>query len=169
VDFLSHDVAPPHAVDELLDRCFGPARHNRTAALLRQGAPRIEQASFVALDGDVLVGSVEAWEVAWRHPRGTLGLALLGPLVSHPDRRGERIGVRLMDLAIAELDKLKLPVMLIGDAPYYGRWGFEAVHTRDWLLPGPVDRARLLLRAPHAQRLRGPAVIAAPGDASAAA
>jgi predicted N-acetyltransferase YhbS len=96
-------------------------------------------------------------------------MALLGPLVSHPDRRGERIGVRLMDLAIAELEKLKLPVLLIGDAPYYGRWGFEAVHTREWLLPGPVDRERLLLRAGHPQRYRGPAVIAAPEGASAAA
>jgi predicted N-acetyltransferase YhbS len=169
VDFLSHDVAPPHAVDELLDLCFGPARRNRTAALLRCGAPRIEPASFVALDGEMLVGSVEAWEVEWRHPRGQQKMALLGPLVSHPDRRGERIGVRLMDLAIAELDKLTLPVMLIGDAPYYGRWGFEAVHTGDWLLPGPVDRARLLLRAAHPQRFRGPAVISAAEGASAAA
>lgn len=169
MDFLSHDVAPPHAVDQLLDRCFGPARRNRTAALLRRGAPRIELASFVALDGDTLVGSVEVWLVEWQHPRGPRPMALLGPLVSHPARRGERIGIRLMDLALAEIDKLKLPVMLVGDAPYYARWGFEATHTAEWLLPGPVDRERLLLRARHAQQYRGPAVIAAPQGASAAA
>lgn len=169
MDFLSHDVAPPNAVDELLDRCFGPARRNRTAALLRRGAPRLDSASFVALDGDTLVGSVEVWMVEWRHPRGPRPMALLGPLVSHPARRGERIGMRLMDLAVAEIDKLKLPVMLVGDAPYYARWGFEATHTGEWQLPGPVDRERLLLRARHAQQYRGPAVIGASDGASAAA
>jgi predicted N-acetyltransferase YhbS len=170
VDFLSHDSVAPHAVAELLDSCFGPARHRRTAALLRDGAPRIETAGFVALDGDRLVGSVEAWLLDWQHPKGNRPIALLGPLVSHPARRGERIGIRLMDLALAELDKLHLPVMLIGDAPYYARWGFSAQHTGEWALPGPVDRDRLLLRFAAGHRLRGPATLAAPqGEDSAAA
>jgi predicted N-acetyltransferase YhbS len=174
VDFLSHDSVSPETVADLLDRCFGPARHRRTAALLRAGAPRIEQASFVALDGDTpdrngLVGSVEAWRLDWQHPRGSRPVALLGPLVSHPARRGERIGTRLMDLALAELDKLHLPVVLIGDAPYYSRWGFSAKHTGEWMLPGPVDRERLLLRCGAGHRLRGPATLAAAGANSAAA
>lgn len=160
VDFLSHDSVAPDAVAELLDSCFGPARHRRTAALLRDGAPRIEAASFVALDGEALVGSVEAWLLDWQHPKGDRPIALLGPLVSHPARRGERIGIRLMDLALAELDKLHLPVMLIGDAPYYARWGFSAQHTGEWVLPGPVDRERLLLRFAAGHRLRGPAAFA---------
>ncbi len=169
VDFLSHDSVAPQAVAELLDSCFGPARHRRTAALLRSGAPRIEPASFVALDGEQLVGSVEAWRLDWQHPRGSRPIALLGPLVSHPTRRGERIGARLMDLALAELDKLHLPVMLIGDAPYYARWGFSAKHTGEWVLPGPVDRDRLLLRFPAGHRLRGPASFAPAAGADSAA
>ncbi len=169
VDFLSHDSVAPEAVADLLDLCFGPARLKRTAALLRNGAPRIETASFVAMDGEELVGSVECWELEWRHPQGTRRMALLGPLVSHPSRRGEKIGIMLMDLALAELDKLRLPVMLIGDEPYYGRWGFSAQHTGEWVLPGPVDRHRLLLRTKAGHRLRGPAVISAPGQESAAA
>jgi predicted N-acetyltransferase YhbS len=169
VDFLSHDSVAPETVAELLDSCFGPARHRRTAAMLREGAPRIEAASFVALDGEQLVGSVEAWQLAWQHPKGSRRIALLGPLVSHPLRRGERIGARLMDLALAELDKLHLPVMLIGDAPYYARWGFSAKHTGDWALPGPVDRDRLLLRFAAGHRLRGPACLAAPQAEDSAA
>lgn len=173
VDFLSHDSVAPSQVADLLDRCFGPARLKRTAALLRDGAPRIDTASFVAMDGamngDALVGSVECWQLEWRHPQGTRPIALLGPLVSHPARRGEKIGVLLMDLALAELDKLHLPVMLIGDEPYYGRWGFSAQHTADWSLPGPVDRDRLLLRTKAGHRLRGPAVIGALAANSAAA
>ena len=169
VDYLSHDSVAPERVAELLDLCFGPARQKRTASLLRSHAPRIERASFVALEGHELVGSVECWELEWRHPMGMRRIALLGPLVSHPDRRGERIGVRLMDLALAELDAMHLPVMLIGDEPYYGRWGFSARHTAEWTMPGPVDRNRLLLRAKAGHRLRGPAQLAAPGIGSAAA
>ncbi|MCG2841516.1 N-acetyltransferase [Sandaracinobacter sp. RS1-74] len=163
VDFLSHDSVDPQAVTGLLDLCFGPARMKRTASLLRAGAPRIEAASFVATQSDALVGSVECWEVEWRHPQATRRIALLGPLVSHPDRRGEKIGARLMDLALAELDKSRLPVMLIGDQPYYGRWGFSAQHTGEWILPGPVDRDRLLLRTRIGHRLRGPATVGAQG------
>ena len=123
----------------------------------------------MAVDGEQLVGSVEAWLLEWQHPKGNRPIALLGPLVSHPDRRGERIGVLLMDLALAELDKLHLPVMLIGDAPYYARWGFSAQHTGDWVMPGPVDRDRLLLRFAAGHRLRGPAVLAAPQTEDSAA
>jgi predicted N-acetyltransferase YhbS len=169
VDFLSHDSVAPLAVAELLDSCFGPARHRRTAALLREGAPRIEAASFVAVDGDDLVGSVEAWLLDWHHPKGNRPIALLGPLVSHPARRGERIGIRLMDLALAELDKLHLPMMLIGDAPYYARWGFSAKHTAEWALPGPVDHDRLLMRFGAGHRLRGPATLVAATPESCAA
>jgi predicted N-acetyltransferase YhbS len=169
MDFLSSDTVSPDEIAVLLDLCFGPARQRRTAALLREGAPRIEPASFVALDGDDLVGTVEAHRLEWRHGAATREIALLGPLVSHPDRRGERIGHRLMDLCLAELDKLQLPVMLIGDAPYYGRWGFSAEHTGQWQVPGPVDRARLLLRAAKPRGFAGPAELAAPGSVCRAA
>jgi predicted N-acetyltransferase YhbS len=169
MDFLAHDSVAPTEVPDLLDLCFGPARHRRTAALLRLGAPRIEEACFVALDGDTLVGSVEVHLLKWRHPRGTRPMPMLGPLVSHPARRGERIGARLMDLALAEIDKRGLPVMLLGDAPYYGRWGFSARHTSAWMLPGPFDPERLLLRARDGHRLQGPASLSAPGRAVAAA
>jgi predicted N-acetyltransferase YhbS len=169
VDFLSHDSVAPTRVGDLLDLCFGPARHKRTAALLRDGAPRIEPASFVALDCDALVGSVEVWQIDWRHPRGDCPIAMLGPLVAHPERRGERIGARLLDLALGEVDKLGLPVMLIGDAPYYGRWGFSAKHTANWRLSAAVDRARLLLRADCPHRFAGPALLGSPGSACAAA
>jgi predicted N-acetyltransferase YhbS len=169
MDFLSSDSVAPAEIAELLNLCFGPARQRRTAALLREGAPRIEAACFVVVDKGALVGSVEAHLMEWRHPSAVRQIALLGPLVSHPDRRGERIGARLMDLSLAELDKLGLPVMLIGDAPYYGKWGFTAAHTGEWQLPGPVDRARLLLRAKAPRSFAGPALLGAPGSASRAA
>jgi len=169
MDFLSSDSVDPAVIADLLGLCFGPARQRRTAALLREGAPRIEPACFVVLDDGELVGSVQAHRLEWRHPAITRDIALLGPLVSHPDRRGERIGARLMDLCLAEIDKQGLPVVLIGDAPYYGRWGFSAANTGEWQLPGPVDRARLLFRAKASRSFAGPVLLCAPDCESRAA
>jgi predicted N-acetyltransferase YhbS len=35
-------------------------------------------------------------------------------------------------------------VILVGDAPYYGRFGFAAEIAADLTLPGPFERHRLL-------------------------
>lgn len=138
-----------HAVEALNDRCFGPARHLRTASLLREGAPALDRACLVAIgDGGTLIGSVQCHMLEWRRCDGaSRDMVLLGPLVSHPDHRGKGIGGSLMDACTAAIDSLGLPTMLIGDAPFYGRWDFRADMTGQWVLPGPVERARLLLRA----------------------
>ena len=39
-----------------------------------------------------------------------------------------------------------LPQVLIGDAEYYGRWGFSAAMTGGWRCPGPFEQHRLLAR-----------------------
>lgn len=157
--FLPNPVTAHPQVEQLLDLCFGPSRHARTAALLRQGATRIDHASFLAVDQDEVLGSVECWELQWRQRRRTLRMGMLGPLAIHPDHRGRGIGTQLMDLALTELDRLQLPVMLIGDEPYYGRWGFSSQHTGGWAMPGPVESNRLLLRADKPQRFAGPALL----------
>lgn len=140
------------AVSALVDACFDPARRQRTAALLRKGAPRLDVASFVALEGARLVGAVQCHMLMWTpllHPARRI--IQLGPLVSHPDWRSRGIGIALMDSAVAAVDRLGEAMFLIGDQPYYGRWDFSAEATGQWILPGPVDRARLLLRAASPQ------------------
>jgi predicted N-acetyltransferase YhbS len=37
-------------------------------------------------------------------------------------------------------------VLLVGDAPYYGRFGFSAARTGGLWMPGPYERDRLLAR-----------------------
>ncbi len=158
-------LLPAHesAVSQLLDLCFGPARRLRTASLLREGAARIDSACFVAHDGGQLVGAVQCFALQWRRRDGLLrDLVLLGPLVSHPQRRGEGIGLALMQRATGRLDALGASAMLIGDEPYYGRFGFSAAATGRWILPGPADPARLLLRS------MTPALFDAEADISAA-
>jgi predicted N-acetyltransferase YhbS len=35
---------------------------------------------------------------------------------------------------------------MIGDADYYGRWGYSAALTTGWRCPGPYEQGRLLAR-----------------------
>lgn len=150
-----HDYAE---VSSMLDRCFGADRAERTASLLRRGAPRLECASFVATQNGELLGSVECHLLLWQHADGTTKpIILLGPLASSPDYRGKHIGVRLMERALATANQLGIDVMLIGDTPYYGRWGFAADATSKWTLPGPVEQSRLLLRSATPATWEGPA------------
>lgn len=138
------------SIDSLLDQRFGPARHNRTAYRLRDGAEPLAPFSFVALDGDDLVGSVQCWSIRLKPVHGArLPLILLGPVAVAADREGQGIASALMRAALAAIDAADAPpVLLIGDAPFYGRFGFSAAATRFWTLPGPVDHDRLLLRGP---------------------
>lgn len=137
-------------IDSLLDDRFGPARHNRTAYRLREGATPLPAYSFVAMDGDTLVGSLTCWPIQLRSVGGArLPMILLGPVAVARDREGQGIASSLMRASLAELDADDSPpVLLIGDAPFYGRFGFSAAATRHWELPGPVDHDRLLLRGP---------------------
>jgi predicted N-acetyltransferase YhbS len=144
------------AIESLLDSRFGPARRNRTAYRLRDGATPIADLSKVAMDGDALVGSVQCWPIALRGLSGALQpLVLLGPVATASDREGQGIASALMSAVLADADAGGYPpILLIGDAPFYGRFGFTAEATGRWQMPGPVDRARLLLRGPSTDLAR---------------
>ena len=135
-------------IDALLDAGFGPARHNRTAYRLRDGATPDPKLSFVARDGAALVGSVQCWPIRLRCGDGRmLPMVLLGPIATDAARRGEGIASALIEATVTAIDThRKAPVLLIGDELFYGRFGFAAKATQRWIMPGPVDRARLLLR-----------------------
>ena len=135
-------------IDVLLDAGFGPARRNRTAYRLRSGLSPDPALSFVARVGDRLVGSVQCWNIRLRTDSQVLPLVLLGPVATAADCRGQGIASALVHTALAVADTAtdSAAVLLIGDAPFYGRFGFSADRTGGWMLPGPVARERLLLR-----------------------
>jgi predicted N-acetyltransferase YhbS len=135
-------------IDALLDAGFGPARHNRTAYRLRDGATPDPKLSFVARDGATLVGSVQCWPIRLRAADGrAVPMVLLGPVVTDAAQRGQGIASALIEAALAAVDTgCGHPVLLIGDEPFYARFGFCPAGTSQWIMPGPVDRARLLLR-----------------------
>jgi predicted N-acetyltransferase YhbS len=72
---------------------------------------------------------------------------MVGPVAVLPERQGEGFGTALMLAMLGALDPAApLPQAMIGDEPYYGKFGFSAAHTGGWRLPGPWDPARLLAR-----------------------
>jgi predicted N-acetyltransferase YhbS len=140
----------PQMVEDLLDRAFGPGRFARTAYKVREGTETLPALSLAALDeSELLVGTIQAWPVALTDPDGRVHpMIMVGPVAVLPERQGEGFGTALMlaqQQAIGD-GPATLPQMLIGDVPYYSRFGFSADHTQGWSLPGPYEKDRLLVR-----------------------
>jgi len=130
------------AREALLDRAMGPGRFLKPSERLRRGRLPADGLALVARFGADIVGSVRLWDVATGDGRPAL---LLGPLAVDPDWQGHGIGSALMETAIAGAAALGHDaILLVGDAPYYARFGFSAEHTRLLRMPAPVLRRRFL-------------------------
>lgn len=136
------DVA---AREALLDRAMGPSRFIKTSARFRDGRRPAEGLSLVIRDGVAIVGTVRLWHAAAFADGAGRPMLLLGPLAVDPARRSEGIGAALMRLALAKAAALgHEAVVLVGDEPYYRRFGFSAAPTAALRLPGPYEQHRFL-------------------------
>src|SRR5262245_35242099 len=139
------------AREALLDLAYGPARFAKTSERLREG--RLPELSLVASEGGRIVGTVRLWRVSAGRERPAL---LLGPLAVHPDCRKRGIGSTLVQQALRKAQQRgHQAVLLVGDAPYYGRFGFSSEKTAALWLPGPYEQHRLLARELKADALEG--------------
>ncbi|MFB9982701.1 GNAT family N-acetyltransferase [Mesorhizobium kowhaii] len=137
----SADVA---AREALLDDAMGPKRKKKSSEKLRRGRRPSEGLAFIARDASgAVAGTVRLWDV--RLGEGGPAALLLGPLAVDPLLKSAGIGSALMRHAIAEAARLgHAAILLVGDAPYYGRFGFSAARTGSLAMPGPYERHRLL-------------------------
>jgi predicted N-acetyltransferase YhbS len=132
------DVA---AREALLDVCFGEGRDARTCQRLRNGRVPAEGLAFSAVIKGKLVGTVRLWHVA----AGGRAALVLGPLAVDPACQKFGIGAALMRHAIEAAARLgHAAIILLGDAPYYARFGFSAAKAAELQLPGSFERERLL-------------------------
>lgn len=137
----------PHhadAVERLLDISFGSDRLAKTAYRLRDGVPPVADLSLVSLDPatGALDGTLRFWPVLVGGLTPTL---LLGPIAVSPDRRSEGLGAALIRNGLNRAAARGWrSVVLVGDAPYYARFGFTRALTLDMAMPGPVDYDRFL-------------------------
>lgn len=129
------------AREALLDQAFGPSRRAKSSELLRAGRLPAQGLSLVAREGGVVVGTVRLWHV----DAGGVPALMLGPLAVADSHRSLGVGGALMREALWRAGQRGCAaVLLVGDEPYYRRFGFEASPTRDLDWPGEVDRARFL-------------------------
>lgn len=140
-------IMPEHEMDALriealLDRCFGKARHRKTVAKLRKGCLPAHGLAFVMLNdfGDI-IGTIRLWDVK----AGGVPMLLLGPVAIAPEYQKQGLGDALIRHSLAQAKALGHgAVILVGDAPYYERFGFKRALTLNLRLPGPVDLSRFL-------------------------
>ena len=130
-------------VEALYDHAFGPGREALSSYRLREGVARINGLSLVARDEEkILAGAIRFWPVRV----GAAEALLLGPVAVHSTRQGEGLGGLLIERSLKIATRRGWArVLLVGDAPYYGRYGFTRLEGV--VMPPPTNPARVLGRA----------------------
>ena len=127
-------------VEALFDLCFAPGREALSSYRLREDVPPVAELCLVARDDlDILGGAIRYWPVRV----AGLPVLLLGPVAVHPTRQGEGLGALLMRESLELARRAGWSrVVLVGDAPYYRRFGFVRMHGVD--MPPPTNPERIL-------------------------
>ncbi len=127
-------------VEALYDLCFAPGREALSSYRLRDGVAPVAPLCLVARDEAGIVGAAIRY---WPVTVGGQPCLLLGPIAVHPTRQGEGLGAFLMQDSLARArDAGWARVLLVGDAPYYARFGFTKMTGIE--MPPPTNPDRLL-------------------------
>ena len=134
-------------IEWLLDLAFAPGRTALSSYRLREGGPPVAELCTIVRDQfDAVAGCIRYWPI--RIGEAGCPALLLGPVAVHPTRQGEGIGALLMRETLAEAARLDWSrVVLIGDYPYYARFGFSRDPVRALDFPPPYNPDRLLGKA----------------------
>lgn len=153
---LDEAPADAGAREALLDRAFGAGRFAKTCERLREGRTPARGLALKAVDETGrMIGTLRFWHVAIGAARPAL---MLGPLAVERDAREGGVGAALMRAGLERAAELgHEAVILVGDAPYYERFGFAAGATEGLVMPGPVERERFLGLELEAGALQGAA------------
>lgn len=127
-------------VEALYDLCFAPGRTALSSYRLRDGvAPVAELCLILRSEANVVTAAIRYWPVRV----GISPVLLLGPVAVHPTAQGEGLGGYLMRESLSRAEAMGWArVMLVGDAPYYSRFGFSRLSGVD--MPPPTNPDRVL-------------------------
>lgn len=126
-------------VEALYDLCFAPGREALSSYRLRDGVPPVADLCLVLRDENGLAAAIRFWPVRV----GAADVLLLGPIAVHPTHQGEGLGGWLMQESLARARAAGWArVLLVGDEPYYSRFGFAKLE--DIEMPPPTNPARIL-------------------------
>jgi len=126
-------------VETLYDLCFAPGRTALSSYRLRDGVPRVAELCLVLRSEGVVTAAIRFWPVRVAGQP----VLLLGPIAVHPTAQGEGLGGLLMRDSLARATRLGFDrVLLVGDAPYYSRFGFQRLEGV--IMPPPTNPDRVL-------------------------
>lgn len=127
-------------VEALYDLCFAPGRTALSSYRLRDGVPPVPGLCLILRnDLGTVVAAIRYWPVQVADKP----VLLLGPIAVHPTGQGEGLGAYLMRESLERARKMGWArVMLVGDAPYYSRFGFFRLD--DVEMPPPTNPDRVL-------------------------
>lgn len=127
-------------VEALYDLCFAPGREALSSYRLRDDVPPVAELCIIARDPEGILGGVIRF---WPVQVGDVACLLLGPIAVHPTRQGEGLGGALIrDGLIRATEAGWSRVILVGDAPYYGKFGFQRLENIE--MPPPTNPDRVL-------------------------
>jgi len=139
--FMPETPAHDHEIEDINAEAFGPGRFAKAAYKIREGGPHERALSFVAVHEGKVVASVRLSRIVAGEGKGLL----LGPLAVRPAYKNQGIGRKLVRIGLQAAREVGVGVViLVGDEPYYGPFGFKRVPYGQLAMPRPVDPNRLL-------------------------
>lgn len=126
-------------VEALYDLCFAPGREALSSYRLRDNVPPVAALSLLLRDDAGVAAAIRYWPVLVdKKP-----VLLLGPIAVHPTHQGEGLGGWLIRESLSRASDLGWErVLLVGDEPYYSRFGFARIDGVN--MPPPTNPARIL-------------------------
>lgn len=126
-------------VEALYDLCFAPGREALSSYRLRDGVAPVAGLCLLLRDDSGVAAAIRFWPVSV----AGADVLLLGPIAVHPTHQGEGLGGWLMRESLSRAAQLGWErVLLVGDEPYYGRFGFQRLDAVQ--MPPPTNPARIL-------------------------
>lgn len=126
-------------VEALYDLCFAPGREALSSYRLRDGVAPVGDLCLLLRDENGLAAAIRYWPVRIAQAR----ILLLGPIAVHPTHQGEGLGGWLIRESLSRAAAAGWErVLLVGDAPYYNRFGFTRLSGVQ--MPPPTNPARVL-------------------------
>ena len=155
---LDEELDDHYEVESLLNLVFTPQRNRLSSYYFRQNVNKVGfLCKVIKNDYGHIIGSIRYWPVYIG--RKKFSCLLLGPLAVHPICQGEGIGATLVleTLSLAEQHGWER-IIIVGDEPYYSRFGFKKKLAKDLIFPKPISQDRLLgleLKSGSFKRVKG--------------